>query len=107
MPKLKRREALLVAAGALAAAELRAQAPRTLNVGVVSDPVTLDPAFAASFFENQAIYNVHETLLISRPDGTIEPGLATIEQPDPLVWRLTLREGLTFHDGTPLDSAAG
>jgi peptide/nickel transport system substrate-binding protein len=106
MPRIPRREALMLAAGALAAPQLRAQTVRTLNVGVVSDPVTLDPAFAASFFENQAIYNVHETLLIARPDGTIEPGLATIEQPDPLVWRLTLREGLTFHDGTPLDAAA-
>jgi peptide/nickel transport system substrate-binding protein len=106
MSEIPRREALLLAAGALAAPQVRAQTVRTLNVGVVSDPVTLDPAFAASFFENQAIYNVHETLLIARPDGAIEPGLATIEQPDPLVWRLTLREGLTFHDGTPLDAAA-
>lgn len=68
--------------------------------------MTLDPAFSASFFENQALYNIHETLLVARPDGTIEPGLATLEQPDPLVWRFTLREGLTFHDGTPLDAAA-
>jgi len=105
------RRACLTLTGALpgallAAPAARAQAPRVLSVGVVSDPVTLDPAFSASFFENQALYNIHETLLVARPDGTIEPGLATLEQPDPLVWRFVLREGLTFHDGTPLDAAA-
>ncbi|UFN49819.1 ABC transporter substrate-binding protein [Roseomonas sp. OT10] len=78
----------------------------TLSIGVVSDPVTLDPAFAGSFFENQVLYNLHETLLVARPDGQVFPGLATHEQKDPLTHVLTLREGLTFHDGTPLDAEA-
>ena len=34
------------------------------------------------------------------------PGLASIEMTDPLHYRLTLRDGLTFQDGTPLDAAA-
>jgi peptide/nickel transport system substrate-binding protein len=84
-----------------------ADAPRTLSVGVVSDPVTLDPAFSGSFFENQVFYNLHETLLIAEPDGTLSPGLAaSFKVPDPLTYAFTLRPNLTFHDGTPLDAQA-
>ena len=94
--------ALLIAAPVGAGA----QTLPILTIGVVSDPVTLDPAFSASFFETQVLYNLHETLLVAKPDGTVTPGLASIEMIDPLHYRLTLREGLTFHDGTVLDAAA-
>ena len=90
----------------LAAPSVRAQDLPTLDIGVVSDPVTLDPAFSASFFETQVLYNLHETLLVARPDGSVVPGLASIDMLDPLHYRLTLRDGLTFHDGTALDAAA-
>ena len=103
------RRALLGATAALLARPpaVRAQAGGTvLTIGVVSDPVTLDPAFSASFFETQVLYNLHETLLVARPDGSVEPGLAEIAMADPQRYRLTLRENLRFHDGTPLDAAA-
>lgn len=105
MPHLTRR-AMLAAPAFLAAVPLAAQTPRTLAIGVVSDPVTLDPAFSASFFENAVMYCLHETLLVAGPDGAITPGLATHSSPDPLRHVLTLRPGLTFHDGNPLDAAA-
>jgi peptide/nickel transport system substrate-binding protein len=108
-PALGRR-ALLAGAATLPAAlalPARAQgAARTLAIGVVSDPVTLDPAFSGSFFENQVLYNLHETLLVAAPDGSVSPGLASYAQPDAQTYAFTLREGLTFHDGTPLDAAA-
>ncbi len=109
MPSLTRRTlfaapALLAVAGPPGRAP--AQGTRILGVGVVSDPVTLDPAFSASFFENAVMYNLHETLLVAAPDGTVQPGLATHASPDPLRHVLTLRDGLTFHDGTRLDAAA-
>ena len=102
------RRALLGGAAALLSAPhpVRAQAGTALTIGVVSDPVTLDPAFSASFFETQVLYNLHETLLVARPDGSVVPGLAEIAMVDPLRYRLTLRENLTFHDGTSLDAAA-
>jgi peptide/nickel transport system substrate-binding protein len=104
------RRALLVGAATLPAAlalSARAQgAARTLAIGVVSDPVTLDPAFSGSFFENQVLYNLHETLLVAAPDGSVSPGLASYAQPDAQTYAFTLRDGLTFHDGTPLDAAA-
>ncbi len=82
------------------------QAARTLTVGIVSDPVTLDPALMASFFEVSVQYNLHETLVHVTPDLKIEPGLASVETPDPLTYRFTLKPNLTFHDGTPIDAAA-
>jgi peptide/nickel transport system substrate-binding protein len=97
--------AALAAPVVLRASNARAEAG-TLDIGVVSDPVTLDPAFSASFFETQVLYNLHETLLIAHPDGSVTPGLARYTMPDPLTYQFTLRDNLTFQDGTPLDAEA-
>ena len=99
------------AAGALAIPGLHgvaafAQGDGTLSVAVVSDPATLDPAMMASFFEIAVQYNIHEPLLHMTPELGIEPGLASVEIVDPVTYVLTLREGLTFHDGTALDAEA-
>ena len=98
--------AALASPALLAARPGQAQASTTLAIGVVSDPVTLDPAFSASFFETQVLYNLHETLLVAGPDGTVTPGLARHEMRDSLTHVFTLRDGLTFHDGTRLDAEA-
>ena len=100
------RRILLASSALLATRPVFAQSPSTLSIGVVSDPVTLDPAFSASFFEAQVLYNLHETLLVARPDGSVMPGLASYVMKDPLTYAFTLRDGLTFHDGTPLDAEA-
>ena len=83
-----------------------AQDGKTLTVGIVSDPVTLDPALMASFFELSVQYNLHEPLVHVTPDLKIEPGLASVETPDALTYRFVLKPNLTFHDGTPIDAAA-
>ncbi len=105
------RRALLAAPALLSVPKAMAQATastpsRTLTAGVVSDPVTLDPAFSGSFFENQVFYNLHETLLIADPSGQLSPGLASYEMRDALTYVFTLKPNLTFHDGTPLDATA-
>jgi peptide/nickel transport system substrate-binding protein len=101
------RRGLLAGACAILGRGAQATTTRTLGVGIASDPVTLDPAFAGSFFENAVLYNLHETLLVAAPDGGLLPGLAErCEAPDPLTLRLALRSGLTFHDGTVLDAEA-
>ncbi len=83
-----------------------AQPGKTLDIAIVSDPVTLDPAKMASFFEVPVQYNIHEPLLHVTPDLKIEPGLASVTSPDDKTYVLTLKPGLTFHDGTPIDAAA-
>jgi peptide/nickel transport system substrate-binding protein len=91
---------------ALSGLPAMAQDAKTLTVGIVSDPVTLDPALMASFFEVSVQYNLHEPLVHVTPDLQIEPGLASVETPDPLTYRFTLKPNLTFHDGTPIDAVA-
>ena len=94
--------------GAIGGAQ--AQAPSrggTLSIGVVSDPVTLDPAKMGSFFELSVQYLLYEPLLRITPDLKIEAGLVEKWQVSgDKVYDFTLRSGLTFHDGTPLDAAA-
>jgi peptide/nickel transport system substrate-binding protein len=106
--RIHRRDLIALLASAPVAFSLPAMAQqgKTLTVGIVSDPVTLDPALMASFFEISVQYNLHEPLLHVTPDLDIEPGLASVETSDPLTYRFTLKPDLTFHDGTPIDAAA-
>ncbi len=111
MPKIARRTFLASASAAALLAQgawlpAFAQADGTLSVAVVSDPVTLDPALMASFFEIAVQYNIHEPLVHVTPELVAEPGLASFETPDETTYVFTLRDGLTFHDGTPLDAEA-
>ena len=78
----------------------------TLTIGVVSDPVTLDPAFFASYFELSAQYLIYEPLLTLTPDLKVEPGLASYTQPDDHTYQFEIRPGVTFQDGTAYDAAA-
>jgi peptide/nickel transport system substrate-binding protein len=52
--------------------------------------------------------NVVETLLTLDPKTSqVKPNLATEwTQVDPLTWRIKLRDGVKFHDGTPFDADA-
>jgi ABC-type transport system substrate-binding protein len=57
---------------------------------------------------NQAALAVYDSLLKLTSGGTAEPYLAeSMESPDGgLTWRLGLRDGVRFSDGTPLDAQA-
>lgn len=52
--------------------------------------------------------SVFDPLLLPDEDGVPSPNLAASAEPndDYTVWTITVREGITFHDGTPLDGAA-
>lgn len=51
--------------------------------------------------------NIFETLVFMTPDFQLEPGLATEwEYRGDDTWRFHLREGVTFHDGQPLNADA-
>lgn len=71
-----------------------------------SEPYSLDYAYAFDYPDNQVLSNVCESLLRLNPDYTLSPGLAeAFEQPTPETWVYTIRDGVTFHDGTPLTAA--
>ena len=96
----------MIAALAVAAALL--SAPDTLVVGTLADPVTLDPHRATDLAAAAIVSNVCETLVRWRPDGSRpEPALATTwATTDGRRWTFTLRSGVRFHDGAPLDADA-
>jgi len=73
------------------------------------DSVTLDPADATDGESVKAIESIFDTLVRYKDGSTeVEPCLATAwtVSDDHLSWTFTLREGVTFHDGTPLNAEA-
>jgi peptide/nickel transport system substrate-binding protein len=79
----------------------------SLRVAVPSEITSLDPwvADSASLLATRQIF---ETLVGVDAGGAIAPGLASAWQManDGATWTLTLREGIRFHDGSPLDASA-
>ena len=81
--------------------------PGTLRVGLPVLPSSLDPASALEGPVPLVARQVFDTLLRYTDGGSdVEPALAVqwSVSRDALVWTLRLREGVRFHDGTPLTS---
>jgi len=76
----------------------------TLIIAQGTDPTNLDPALATDSPSATVNSHIFETLFDLTPEGTIEPWLAesyTVSA-DGRTWTLNIRQGVTFHDGTPL-----
>jgi peptide/nickel transport system substrate-binding protein len=86
-----------------------AQSASTLVVGLVAEPVALDPAQVTDLNSNRVGRRVVETLVAFADESTqIVPGLAeswTISK-DGLTYTFKLRKGIAFHDGTPFNARA-
>ncbi len=72
---------------------------------VYRDVNSLDPIFAFDYPENTADSLMCESLLRQAPDGSLQPGLATIANPSPTKFVFTLRPGVKFWDGHPVTPA--
>ena len=81
----------------------------TLVVGLVAEPVNLDPAQVTDLNSNRVGRRLVETLVTFPDESTqIVPGLAeswTVSK-DGLRYTFKLRKGISFHDGTPLNAEA-
>lgn len=78
----------------------------TITWASYAEPYTLDYAYAFDYADNSVLANVCESLLRLNPDYTLSPGLAeSFENPTPTTWVYKIREGVKFHDGTPLTAA--
>jgi len=86
-----------------------AQPAGTLLVGLVAEPVNLDPAQVTDLNSNRVGRRIVETLVTFPDESTqVVPGLAeswTISK-DGLRYTFKLRKGITFHDGTPFNAEA-
>ena len=93
---------------ALAASFGAAQAQQTdITVGLQLEPPHLDPTSAAAGAIDSVLYsNVFEGLTRFMSDGSVAPGLAANWEisEDGTVYTFTLRDGVTFHDGTTMDA---
>ncbi len=103
----------IVAAAALVAAVFAAgpaaaqpEANRVV-IGQALEPPHLDPTAGAAGAIDEILYgNVFEGLTRIAADGSVEPALATdwTFAPDGLSVTFHLREGISFHDGSPFDA---
>ncbi|MFB9151411.1 ABC transporter substrate-binding protein [Roseovarius ramblicola] len=110
-----RRGVLAAATGAMLALGFQtpsanAQTPQdVLIVGQIAEPKSLDPAAVTAVNDFRILVNLYEGLTRYK-DGTLqpEPALATDWEisGDGTVYTFNLREGVTFHDGTPFDAEA-
>jgi peptide/nickel transport system substrate-binding protein len=72
---------------------------------VYRDVNSLDPIYAFDYPENTADSLMCESLLHQAPDGSLQPGLASVASPSPTTMVFTLRPGVKFWDGHPVTSA--
>jgi peptide/nickel transport system substrate-binding protein len=81
-----------------------------LIVGASSDPYSLDPGNAVGVSDLDVGRLIYDTLLRADPaTGKLGPDLATswgYTDPGRLTFRLNLRHGVSFQDGTPFDAQA-
>ncbi len=91
-----------------AATEAPAVSGGTLTLGIPIEPETLDPGDAVYVQEQFILMNIFDSLLSISPDGELHPGLASDWEPnaDYSEFTFTLRNDVTFHDGTPFTAEA-
>ncbi|MFP4535639.1 MAG: glutathione ABC transporter substrate-binding protein [Spirochaetaceae bacterium] len=80
----------------------------TLTIGIGAEPESLDPVKMTSAPAATVGEHVVERLIYMEEDGSLTPMLAESweSNEDSTVWTFKIREGVTFHDGEPLNAEA-
>jgi peptide/nickel transport system substrate-binding protein len=85
----------------------KSKAGGTINVGLTSDVVTLDPLKSTALVDREVMYNIYDTLVTVDAKNSIIPDLATKWTfPTPTSVLFTLRSDVQFQDGTPFNADA-
>ena len=83
--------------------------PGILVVGQIAEPQALDPHAVTAVNDFRILMNIYDGLVRYAP-GTleVEPALAEAWEisEDGLIYTFSLRDGVTFHDGSAFDAAA-
>src|SRR4029077_13002864 len=96
----------LIAVVTAFAAPSWAQDASTFVYADAGEPSTIDPAKANVNWEFTVTRNIYDRLLdfdLADPSKLL-PALATEWKQDGTTWTFTLREGVTFHDGSLFDA---
>jgi peptide/nickel transport system substrate-binding protein len=91
--------------GLVAATPAGTKTVPSMTWAVYRDVNSLDPIYAFDYPENTADSLMCESLLRQAPNGSLQPGLATVSNPSPTTMVFTLRPGVKFWDGHPVTSA--
>jgi len=112
MNRISRRKVLggaaaIVAAASLSAPPLHAQKPgRTLRFVAEADLKILDPVWTTAYITRNHGYLVYDTLFGTDENHRVKPQMVdrTTVSPDGMKYTFTLRDGLRWHDGQPVQS---
>ena len=76
----------------------------TLVIGVTQDIDSMDPALAESAATRELLFNVYDGLVKPDTEGNLNPAVASdfTISPDGTTYSFELREGVLFHDGSPV-----
>ncbi|MGO0059442.1 ABC transporter substrate-binding protein [Brevibacillus fluminis] len=86
-----------------AGGEAKAQAGGTVTFALEHEVVSLDPAFSYDFSTGPVVNQITEPLMRFEKGKSVVPNLAEkVENPDPKTYVYTIRQGVTFSDGTPM-----
>jgi len=99
---MKRRTFLATSAAALAAPSIgRAQGTRLLRFIPQADLVVLDPIWTTAYVTRNHAFMVYDTLYGQDSSYKASPQMVAghVVENDGKLWTLTLRDGLTWHDG--------
>ena len=73
-----------------------------LTIGLASEATSVDPHFHNLTPNNQVSAHIYDALIGQDEKQRLIPGLATEwKVVDDTTWEFKLREGVTFHDGSP------
>ncbi|WP_447554351.1 ABC transporter substrate-binding protein [Vreelandella sp. EE22] len=97
------RTTLLTALGMAGALSVSAQADTTVNAVMHSALRALDPVSSSATIARNHGYMIYDTLVGLDAELNAQPQMADWEiSDDGLTYTFTLRDGLTWHDGTPV-----
>src|SRR6187455_538599 len=98
------RKLAILATGIWALVVPAAMAQTTLRLVAHSDLKVLDPIWTTAYITRNHGYMIYDVLFARDANGEIKPQMAEKAEvsADKLTWTITLRNGLEWHDGTPV-----
>jgi peptide/nickel transport system substrate-binding protein len=104
MGYLRRGTIGILAATALLGLASPVHAGKTLRAVMHSDLKILDPIWTTAYIVRNHGYMIYDTLFATDANGEVQPQMVGKYDvsPDKLTHTVTLRDGLTWHDGQPV-----